>query len=184
MTGTAAEDQPGSGVNDQLTELERSQKRSANRIDHLGARLGETQVEAAWFRLSMIAALPLLGIFLNLAVPWYSDGDTVGSGFGLMAGPRGSAWLLVYLLAALVTAIALTLLAESSTRSSPASWYLVTALALVMTVAAVSAHGHLLSRQEPIAGLRLAVILPLAVGVVSLVAPAKVKRVSQSASHL
>ena len=184
MSGTAPEDQPASGVDDRLTELERWQKRSAGRIDHLGARLGETHVEAAWFQLSMTAALPLLGVLINLAVPWYSDDDKVGSGFSLIGGPRDSGSLLVYVLVATLAAATVTVLAGSTIRSSPASWYVVTGLAVVMTVAAVRAHGDLRSFEEPRAGLRLAVILPLALGVISLAAPLRLRQLAASASRL
>lgn len=47
------------------------------RVDRLRASQANASVGLGWFQLCIVAALPLLGTAVNLAVPWYSDGGEV-----------------------------------------------------------------------------------------------------------
>lgn len=172
MAGGEQGNGPEPSVDDRLVQLDEAQKQAAREIDRLRQRTVAGELGQVWFRAFVATAVPLVALFVNLATPF----NGAASGFGSLSnsGPRGSGWLTLYVIIAVILAVALAIIGGSSPTSSPRSWYLVTVLAAVLVVLAIVVNRDGSTIDEARAGLRMAVVWPLLVGIISLLATSAV----------
>lgn len=168
MNDTTDEDRPTALVTDHLIPLVRFQRSQAERIAELEDRLSAARIDTAWTRWASLAAVLIVGAVVNLATPWFSGEESVDHAFGLLGAAQPAGWMLLYLVVGGLAAMIVAFLAMSSSHTSTSGWYLLAVAGVVMTVAAVLTHGTIPRFHVAQAGLRLAVVLPIVLVVVSL----------------